>query len=230
MTFSHDIAKSSEEIATLAMRGTLQRTVPSCPAWTLGDLVYHLGEVQVFWSRNLRAKTPNERLSSTEFDKDPDDDDLIEWFRNCTSSLVDALRTVGNESPCWTWWGEPATSAAVARHQVQEAAIHCWDAQLTLGVARPIDAVVAHDGVGEFLEVHRGSLAVPQGPLVTLRSTDSRGEWRLGSSDVVSCEVSGTASQLVLLLNGRIDLSELTVFGPLEEVQTYIEIATLANQ
>ncbi|WUW17318.1 maleylpyruvate isomerase N-terminal domain-containing protein [Streptomyces sp. NBC_01465] len=58
------------------------------------------------------------------------------WSAESTAQLLGALREYGPDRDCWTWWGgsqSPRTSGAVARHQVQEATVHTYDAQTTVG-------------------------------------------------------------------------------------------------
>jgi hypothetical protein len=53
-----------------------------------------------------------------------------------TQQLLDTLREAGSDRGCWTWWGtsqSPQNCGAVARHQLQEIAVHTYDAQLALG-------------------------------------------------------------------------------------------------
>ncbi|MEU7298896.1 maleylpyruvate isomerase N-terminal domain-containing protein [Streptomyces sp. NPDC007206] len=71
-----------------------------------------------------------------------------------TQRLLDALREAGPGRGCWTWWGtwqSPRTCGAVARHQLQEIAVHTYDAQLTAGAPQPLPDEVALDGVEDFL-------------------------------------------------------------------------------
>ncbi len=89
----------------------------------------------------------------------PTDDVLAGWLRQASASLCDALEAAGPTAPCWTWWGEPATAGAVARHQVQEIAVHTWDAEAVAASPDPLRRDVADDGVAEFLEIVLGSSA-----------------------------------------------------------------------
>ena len=80
--------------------------------------------------------------------------DLPEWSAESTRLLLAALGEAGPDAACWTWWplsDAPQTAGAVARHQVQEAGVHAYDAQEAIGKPEPIPAAVAVDGVGEFL-------------------------------------------------------------------------------
>src|SRR5690348_14810622 len=124
------IETESALIADAAAKGDVGAAVPSCPGWTLRSLVLHVGEVQRFWAGAVRARG----VQPDHVDVQPGAD-LAAWFRASTGELTAALRDAGADSPCWTWWGSPATSGAVARHQVQEAAVHRWDAQTALGGA-----------------------------------------------------------------------------------------------
>jgi uncharacterized protein (TIGR03083 family) len=220
------IGRFSEDIARQGTLANLPLAVPSCPEWTVGDLIYHLGGVQLFWAHNLLARdsTTKSILGDVE---DPSDDNLTEWFRTCTASLASVLEAVGDNSPCWTWWGEPLTSRAVARHQVQEAAIHHWDVCVALGNRQAIDKVVAHDGVSELLEVHASEIPTSDRPLVVFRSTDTHGTWRIPGDSPASTEIRGTASDLALLLNGRIPLGALDVEGSLTSVQLLLDAIDL---
>jgi uncharacterized protein (TIGR03083 family) len=224
----HDsIWQCSEEIARLAEHADLSLRVPSCPDWSLGDLVFHLGSIQSFWAVNLLAKNTTEAQRPDESSADPSDDVLVKWFRDCTRALRSALRETGNDEPCWTWWGDPRTSGAVGRHQVQEAAIHCWDAQLATGEAKPVTAEIALDGVSEFLEVHRSAIDAAATQSVLLTATDSGGRWRVGRGAALAAEVSSTTSQLVLLLHGRIALSAVSVDGSADSVRRILDSPNL---
>jgi len=221
------IERFSEDIARQGTLANQQLAVPSCPEWTVGDLIYHVGWVQLFWAHNLLARDSSTKSSPGEVE-DPSDDTLAQWFRTCTTSLVSALEELGDDSPCWTWWGEPLTSGAVARHQVQEAAVHHWDVCLALGNRQAINRDVAHDGVGEFLEVHASEIPTSDRPMVIFRSTDTKGTWGVPGDKSASTEIRGTASDLALLLNGRIPLTALEVEGSLTGVQLLLDAIDLS--
>jgi uncharacterized protein (TIGR03083 family) len=228
MATMHDsIWQCSEEIARLAEHADLSLRVPSCPGWSLGDLVFHLGSVQSFWAANLLARNIAAPLRPDGSSADLSDDILVPWFRDRTSSLRSALRQTGNDEPCWTWWGDPRTSGAVGRHQVQEAAIHCWDAQLATGGAKPVAAEIALDGISEFLEVHKGEIDAVVTESVLFKATDSGGRWRVGDRTPLAAEVSSTTSQLVLLLHGRIALSAVAVEGSAAAAQRLLDSPNL---
>ncbi|MFH7334015.1 maleylpyruvate isomerase N-terminal domain-containing protein [Streptomyces sp. KHY 26] len=81
-------------------------------------------------------------------------DALPAWSAESTRRFPDALREAGPDRARWRWWGDsqsPQTSWAVARHQVQEAAVHTCGAQNALGTPLRLPEEVALDGVDEFL-------------------------------------------------------------------------------
>jgi uncharacterized protein (TIGR03083 family) len=154
--------------------------------------------------------------------------DLLAWSAACTADLLAALREAGPDRPCWTWWGAPGTTGAVARHQAQEAAVHAWDAQQTAGRAEPLPSGPAADAVDEFLSVSLGAagswkspparvgLAADEGPswLIDLAepgATATRGEvTAVPAPDAV---LAGSASDLLLTLFGRLDPGALRITG-----------------
>jgi uncharacterized protein (TIGR03083 family) len=214
------IRRDSARMAELAASADLDARVPCCPDWDLRRLATHIGEVQLFWAgclRTRRADTPwSGRAPGAGSDAG-----LGPWMGAATAELLAALDEVGDDSPCWTWWGEPATAGAVGRHQGQEAAVHRWDAESTVGPAAPLDAAVAHDGVAEFLDVMlspgtaalRG-VAPPDLPgTVTLTSSDTDGRWTAGAGTGPGATVRAGASDLVLWLYGRVPQSGVDVEG-----------------
>jgi uncharacterized protein (TIGR03083 family) len=139
------------------------------------------------------------------------DEVLAGWLRASTDSLLAALAGTADGSPCWTWWGTPATAGAVARHQAQEAAVHRWDAESARGAPAPLDREVATDGVAEFLEVMLGPAESSVPGTVTLSATDSGGQWEVGRAGDARASVAGTASDLVLLLYRRLPVTAVEV-------------------
>jgi uncharacterized protein (TIGR03083 family) len=226
---AHIVADSSRFAG--AIPDDLSTPVPTCPGWDSQALVEHLGEVQRFWAHvlGLGGKQPTDVDLP---DAPGDRTGLLEWFGESTAELVAALGRVAPTDPAWTWWGEPATAGAIARHQVQEAAVHRVDAELIAGTSMPLQLDVADDGVAEFLQV---MLDVPKGTAlrpVRLRATDTGSEWRAGGDgserDVGApvVTVSGAASDLVLGLYGRISLDALTIDGDREAAEALLAAAS----
>jgi uncharacterized protein (TIGR03083 family) len=221
-----EIADASEALVGLVREDTRSVVVPSCPEWTLEDLAWHVGVVQHFWAVNVREGNPSSPRETIDDELASDLDTFTAWCRNATRELLDALEEVGDEWPCWVWWGEPALAGAVARHQVQEAAIHAWDGANALGLATPLAPAVAADGVGEFLHVHHNAIAVPAGAGVSLHATDLDLVWRVGAEE--SVRVSASASTLVLFLNGRVPLEALEVVGNAQLVRAALGAVDLS--
>jgi uncharacterized protein (TIGR03083 family) len=231
MAFDDYLAQIDDRSAALrsavAAAPSLSGRVPGCPDWTLADLVEHLGGVQMFWAVVVSsADASGPPADKTDFESPADD--LVAWSEAATRQLLDALRAAGPSSPAWAWWGAsgaPLNASAVARHQVQEAAVHAHDAQEAAGAAAPLPTPVAVDGVAEFLSVPLASLGPWPGSPVRIAFAASDGPTHvvdLSSSGVAvdppepgpaALTVHGSAGELVLGLYDRIPLESLRLEG-----------------
>ncbi|WIM98246.1 maleylpyruvate isomerase family mycothiol-dependent enzyme [Actinoplanes oblitus] len=205
--------------------------VPGCPGWTLRDLLAHVGEVQRFWATAVTEADPSGPPSRERPGGPVPDGELLDWSAESTRMLGAALRAAGPEAPCWAWWpatAAPHTAGAVARHQVQEAAVHAYDAGVSLGRPEPLPAAVAVDGVHEFLATGLGSLGpwphrparvqyqAIEGPSWTVDLSPSGATADPAASGEPVTRVQGTASDLVLLLYRRIPLDAVRIDGDRE--------------
>jgi uncharacterized protein (TIGR03083 family) len=229
--------------AAVASAPSLDVQVPTCPEWTLFDLVKHLGEGRRSWAATIAAGPTAVAKSAAEGAPaaPPEREGLLAWSAASTQELLDALREAGPDRGCWTWWGtsqSPQTCGAVARHQLQEVAVHTYDAQVTLGAPQPLLDEVALDGVEEFLSTCCATTtAWPHEPVVVdYHATEGR-SWRLWLSahgartariptpgtmpattagqgrGPADASARGTASELVLLFYGRIPVDCLKLDG-----------------
>lgn len=213
--------------------GELSAAVPGCPDWSVADLVAHVGEVQRFWAAVVTAGPAQRPPGDDAVPGQEPAGDLMAWSAESTAILLAALTEAGPQRGCWTWWSASKaaeTCRSVARHQVQEAAVHAFDAQEAAGVAKPLPLEVALDGVDEFLTVGLGSMGSwPHRPAQLTLSAHEGGAWLLGltadgaaatEADVAApagvtspadgpaaASVSGSASDVVLFLYGR-DIGE----------------------
>jgi uncharacterized protein (TIGR03083 family) len=212
------IESESAAAAATITTAKLDARVPSCPDWSLAELIGHLGRVQRFWAHAVRAGGA-ERQPPPEEPVPDDAEELEVWFRASTGELLDALHTVAWETPAWTWWNEDKTVGAIARHQVQEAAVHRWDAQLAAtGTPGPLPAQLANDGVDEFLWISRQMRGdVP----VEFHATDTGTTVAAGAGPAV-VTASATASDLVLLLYSRLRATDVEVTGDREALEAFL--------
>jgi uncharacterized protein (TIGR03083 family) len=227
------IGAESRGLYDAVASAALDASVPSTPDWSVRDLAHHIGTVQRYWSENVRAKNPAERSEGAP-PALPIDNDLLAWLGWCSYSLLSALRDVGPDSPCWAWWSDPTphTAGAVARHQAQEAAVHRWDAERSVGSPAPLPPELATDGVPEFIEVMVGPEVAALPGEVTLHDVDTRGSWKLGTyappaeaASARNAELHATASDLVLMLYRRLAVPDADVDGDPMLVASLLSLA-----
>ncbi|GAA4962679.1 maleylpyruvate isomerase family mycothiol-dependent enzyme [Actinoplanes utahensis] len=213
--------------------------VPGCPGWSLTDLITHLGGVHRFWAATVALGDDSGPPAPEHHGDLAPHGDLLDWSAASTELLLSRLREAGPEAPSWAWWAgsdaAPLTAGAIARHQVQEAAVHAFDAQEAAGRPEPLPAAVAVDGVGEFLTVWMGSReAWPHRPARVAFQAIEGPSWTLdlspagartdppASGDPVT-RVQATASDLVLALYRRIPLADVRVDGDREVAEQLVE-------
>ncbi|MEU1072955.1 MULTISPECIES: maleylpyruvate isomerase family mycothiol-dependent enzyme [unclassified Streptomyces] len=224
--------------AALAAAPSLDAPVPTCPGWTLFDLAQHLGDGRHAWAATVAAGPTATAKAAPESPAAPRERAaLLEWYTDSSRQLVDALRQAGPDRGCWTWWEDsqsPNTCGAVARHQLQQVAVHTYDAQAAFGTPLPLPEEVALDGVDEFLHTCCATTSAwPHEPaVVEYHATEGR-SWHLSlsaegarvtpltapataantASDRAYASARGTAGELVLALYGRIPMGSLEVEG-----------------
>jgi uncharacterized protein (TIGR03083 family) len=222
--------------AAVATAPSLDVQVPTCPEWTLLDLVQHLVEGRHKWAAIVAAGPADAPAIVSAPVAPREREAVLNWFAASVRELLDALREAGPDRGCWTWWGTsqaPQTSGAVARHQLQQLAVHTYDAQVTVGAPQPLSSEVALDGVDEFLTTCcAGTEPWPHEPaVVDYHATEGR-SWRLWVSDghtrvtrlpngatagedpePADVAAWGTANELVMFFYGRIHTESLRTEG-----------------
>ncbi|MFM7534412.1 MAG: maleylpyruvate isomerase family mycothiol-dependent enzyme [Acidimicrobiales bacterium] len=203
--------------------------VPSCPGWDIAALAGHVGFVHR-WA--ARIVTTGNRPGKGELGERPDRTGAIDYLAAGIAPLIDALGAADPTAPCWNFSPAPQVAGFWLRRQVQETAVHRWDAQTATGTQTPIAAAVAADGLAEVFDVQIPQvLAVPDRPRVDLggslhlHCTDTEGEWTFridgGALSVTvghskgDVALRGPASQLLLSMWRRVPVSAdgLEVFG-----------------
>lgn len=208
-----------------AARGNLEATVPSCPEWSVGDLVWHTGHVYLHKVAVMGAGGTEK--PEVEFKDDPEDDGkLIGWYENALNELIATLEERDPEDECWTFFG-PKRLGFWHRRMAQEAAVHRWDAEVAAGDPQPIDSELATDGIDEMLNVMVPADEIPyEGPpgTIHLHRTDGDGEWLVtldpgkvpatrSGHEKGDAALRGTASDLLLLVWRRLSPKDVEVFG-----------------
>ncbi len=108
--------------------------VPSCPDWTAADLLWHLGEVQLFWGTIVAERLDDPDAADAAKPPRPDDyGELLEFYRRASATLGDALEATPPSTAVWTWFDADQSAGFVRRRQAHEALIHRLDAELTAG-------------------------------------------------------------------------------------------------
>ncbi|MBQ1096659.1 maleylpyruvate isomerase family mycothiol-dependent enzyme [Streptomyces sp. b94] len=162
--------------AVLSSGADLSATVPTCPDWTLEDLVRHVGRALRWTELIVRTRAeeevPLDRAPGAEGPPVTGDAAALEaWLAESGEGVVRALREAGPDGRAWSWSGDH-TAGFWARRMTHELVVHGADAALAAG--RPCEAVaaeVAADALDEWLEIVRFVQRVlPDGPARGLRA------------------------------------------------------------
>lgn len=216
---------------------TLTADVTTCPPWHLGDLVQHLGgeysRVRTIVARGTLSP-PEEPPAVPSEGESP-----LLWFDAVTAELMSTLDVVDPDAPAWNWSVAPDVTLFWIRWLTFETAVHRWDAQTSVGLPAPIEANLAADGVSELFESYLPSLwqdrAVALPGVVRLLASDTTQRWvvRVRENGVslldvggwfdpvpqLTASATGTASDLMLMLWGRIPVNVLDVQGDTRVLQ-----------
>ena len=129
--------------------------VPSCPAWSSSELLWHLTEVQHGWAWTVRHR-PSGREDYERPERPASAADSWTLFDRSSADLVAALADADPSEEAWTW-ADDHTVAFILRRQALEALVHRLDAEQATGTVTALDPTLATDGVHEVLDVMYGS-------------------------------------------------------------------------
>jgi uncharacterized protein (TIGR03083 family) len=154
-------------------------TVPTCPDWSLEDLVRHVGQALRWSGLLVRTRAdedvPVDRVPGAEGPGARGDVAALDaWLGESGEVVVAALREAGPDAHAWSWAGDH-TAGFWARRMTHELVVHGADAALAAG--RRFEAVapeVAADAVDEWLQIVQFVQRVlPDGPAKELRAAGS---------------------------------------------------------
>lgn len=208
-----------------AMSAGLEAPVPTCPGWTVRDLVVHQGMVHRWATdriegRDLRGDGRNHEADGRAAA------DVLEWFDDGWAGLLHALGSAPEDLdvPFFLRTGD-SPRVGWARRQCHETAIHAVDAMAARLGRVPTEQEVwfgptlATDGIDEVLRgfIPRkriGQLRSAQPLTVVVEATDTGAAWTLnvteeptitaiGGADSSDVRLTGTAVALYLALWNR---------------------------
>ena len=209
------LERATADVADLLADADLDLSVPSCPGWTVADLVAHLGETHLWAEHAVRVGDPDAPEPS------PPRHDRIAlraWYAEAAAVLLATLRATNPDTACWTFGLHPRTARFWFRRQAQEAAMHRWDLAAAVGRDVGYPNSLAADGVDEVVgfffprQVRLQRIAPLQRSLAVRAEGLGRrvltGDGIRAGVGPADAEVSGRADVLLLLLWNRIGLDD----------------------
>lgn len=218
------IRSEGEAVLTAGLQD-LDLPVKTCGSWSMRDLLVHVGRVY-----HRAASAVSERATSeVEWTAPPDDlADVGGYLTEALNDLVHALSDCDPDTPVWNWSGHDQTAQFWARRMAHESAVHRYDAQRAHGLAQPLDADLAQDGLDELIDliaprvISRDKPDLPNGTFA-FAATDDETQWnfRLGDGGIQRLDVAkdpdvsvrGTASALLLAAYNRVRWTSLEIDG-----------------
>jgi uncharacterized protein (TIGR03083 family) len=237
--YAAEIEASTAGLAEIVAAYDLSLPIPTCPDWTLRQLVTHVGRTHRWAAEIARTRSavfipfrevPDGRLPEDRAEQPA-------WLKAGATRLVDAVREAGSDL-VWSFNG-PTPAGFYLRRMAHETLVHRADAQLAAG-AEPepfIEAETAADAIEEWLMLMTGGLsnsderakALTAGAGLHIHATDDglggRGEWMIrhdaGGLTVEpghakgDAALTGPAASLLLVLLRRRPVSDpaVTVYG-----------------
>lgn len=170
-----------------ADRAGLAAPIPTCPDWTVRDLVAHQGMVHRWAAANLRGEAQGPDAAQAYEREGRSHPDPLEWLADGAIELVSAWTAAPEDVATVVFLRDaPAAKPFWARRQCHETTVHAFDA-MAAALGRPLhaeelwlDAELAADGIDEllggFLTRSRSRLRTADPGLLVV-APDDREEW-----------------------------------------------------
>ena len=199
--------------------------VPTCPGWTLADLVDHVGGMQRMVAMLVGERMTEPSSAFARYVPGPTDpSEWRAWLTDTAAEAEQAFASVADDTPVWDPSGGSTGVPFWSRRMFGEISVHRADAAATLGVRydlAPEPAVAAvedwldtmtsrgyWENRPDFAEAMRGD-----GQTLHFHATDAPGEWLARREpDMVVLDrthaqadvaVRGPAADLLLVLSRR---------------------------
>jgi len=207
--------------------------VPSCPGWTVADLLGHLVRQYAWVNAHVGrgVLTPPEPIRP----EGPQTATVAEYQAGFTD-LLTRLDLLDPEMPAWNPAPQTKKVAFWQRRVANDTAVHRWDAQMAgVGLSEPLEAKQALDIVSEVLDTllpaGRGHRRADRLGMVALSAADLDHTWHVrlrenGGVALLDTDTllddddlhervlaTGSVSDLALALWGRVGFDVLTVTG-----------------
>jgi len=202
-------------------------TVVTCPAWSVRDLVRHVGSGHR-WAGLIVTEPDGAPVPNLVVEPPEEQDQWRPWLIEGAQQLITLVRAGDPDRPVWSWRPE-RTARFWIRKLAHDTLIHRVDAELTAGRPCRIPAEVAADGVADLLDsIMALSSAEHPDPLFAALAGDGQrlqfvatdaapaiGRWHVQRTPTgvrwhagmapAHVRVAGTTRDLLLVLNRRLD-------------------------
>ncbi len=142
------VERDAASMMAIAADLPLDTPVPTCPGWTLRDLMEHTGIVHRHKTETVRGGW----LDESPPEPPGPDGDLLEWFGSGVEEMLDVFRTSDLSQPTWTWCAHEHRADWWVRRMAHETVIHGADSLIAAGGTGRVDQELAIDGVDEILD------------------------------------------------------------------------------
>lgn len=246
-----EIGAQTELLAHLLPGRDMATPVPSCPGWTVGQAVRHLGHGHRWVTDVVRTRSsrplPDTAMRELSGYTDEDPAELVRWLTEGAEELGDILREAGPDTEVWTPIpGGRRSPEFFARRFTHETVIHRADVALALGEHFAPAHDVAVDAIDEWLDLavvtwplqHVEEHRALQGPGRTLHfhATDTHAEWVVDLTgdgltwrrehEKCAVAVRGSLTELLLVIYRRRSLGDAAVeiFGDTEFLTAWLDV------
>jgi uncharacterized protein (TIGR03083 family) len=228
--YAHLLEEECERFIAVTTPADPKTPIPTCPGWTMSDLIDHVGGLHRWAEAHIRLLSPR-RISGKELQLGTPEDRgaYPDWLRAGLRRLVDSCLAGDPDSEVWAW-GADKHARFWPRRMLFETAIHRVDAELALDIPPHVTTSVALDGIDEFLDnLPHAAYFAPKvaelrgaGERLSLTPNDSDTTWTIQmaedgfhwdhtSHDHSDVSVTASASELLLFVYGRRDPASSTI-------------------
>ncbi|GIM94530.1 maleylpyruvate isomerase family mycothiol-dependent enzyme [Paractinoplanes toevensis] len=207
--YAAELEAEADRLAAAVTNRSPDETVPSCPEWTVRDLITHVGTGH----RLAAGIIEDRRTSMAEYrlvDAPADPHDWADWLAAGVRRLNAAVDDLGFGNRVWTWQPKYQTAGFWQRRMLHDLIVHRFDAEPDGDLAPDLAA----DGVADFLDT-MSYLAKVRGNDETLlfTATDTHDSWLVTLSPgsitwrdggkAAKAIVVAPVTELLLILNRR---------------------------